>query len=227
MTRLLLAPGARSRPGWPCGAPLRVKASPAVAPCVAAAGARIRARHGPRRGRRDGSDRGADSASGADVVVAADQELNRVIESGATSPEPRHGRGQDPLGAGAPGRLERRRRGSARPDDGSVVRILGGVVSREALRVSRSRARLRPALAREREPRGAALRLAPGRAGDRPAEPRRRAARIEPRRPAAHGPRARRAREPAAGRRAYLPRFPARARQGNAAFRACGRAAAR
>jgi hypothetical protein len=67
------------------------------------------------------------------VVVAADQELNRVIESGATHPDLDLDVARIPwVLAGAPG--------AALPEVGALarsatrVRVLGGAVSREALR---------------------------------------------------------------------------------------------
>jgi hypothetical protein len=73
------------------------------------------------------------SATGADLVVAADQELHRVIESGATVPELDVDVARIPwVLAGAPG--------TPSPEIGALarsatrVRVLDGHVSREALR---------------------------------------------------------------------------------------------
>jgi hypothetical protein len=111
---------------------LRVKASPAVAPCVvAAAGAYERA--GGRVAVETVAIGSPDSADGADVVVAADQELNRVIESGASHPDLDVEVARMPwVLAGPPGTPTPELRSLSR--SGSVVRSLDGVVARETWR---------------------------------------------------------------------------------------------
>jgi hypothetical protein len=112
---------------------LRVKASPAVAPCVAAAAAEYERAAGRRVTVETAAIGSHDSADGADVVVAADQELNRVIESGAAQPELDVEVARIPwVLAGPPGTAAPQLRSLGRP--GSVVRSLGGVVSRETWR---------------------------------------------------------------------------------------------
>ncbi len=96
----------------------------------------------------------ADSANGADVVVAADEELNRVIESGATHPD------LDVDVAKIPWVLARSADSAAVGEaalarsDGPV-RMLGGVAGREALRVLQLQGSAPKHLERVREPRGA------------------------------------------------------------------------
>jgi hypothetical protein len=113
--------------------PLRVKASPAVAPCVVAAGLEYERATGRRLAVETAAIGSPASADGADVVVAADSELNRVIESGASHPDLDVDVARIPwVLVGAPG--------APAPEIGSLarsttrVRILGGAVSREALR---------------------------------------------------------------------------------------------
>ncbi len=127
---LALLAGAASAPAP--GA-LRVKASPAVAPCVVAAGLEYERTTGRRLSVETAAIGEHTSAAGADVVVAADQELNRVIESGATHPDLDVDVARIPwVLAAAPG--------TAAPEIGALsrsatpVRVLGGTVSREALR---------------------------------------------------------------------------------------------
>ena len=112
---------------------LRVKASPAVAPCVAAAAAEYQRSSGRRLAVETAAIGSQDSAEGADVVVAADSELNRVIESGASDPDLEVEVATIPwVLAGAPGNAKPELHSLARP--GSVVRTLGGAVSREPWR---------------------------------------------------------------------------------------------
>ncbi len=134
MNRLLIVLALVAGSTGPAPQPLRVKASPAVAPCVTAAGLAYERAMSRSVAVETAAIGPHDSASGADVVVAADEELNRVIESGATSP------GLDVDVAKIPWVL-------ARPVDSEVVdasalgrtpsavRILGGVVGREPLRL--------------------------------------------------------------------------------------------
>ena len=117
----------------PAGAPLRVKASPAVAPCVAAAALE----YGKTSGRMAAVETAAigspESVAGADVVVAADSELNRVIESGMTRSDQEVDVAEipwvlaGPTGAEAPS-LQSPGRGP------QLVDVLGGVVARETWR---------------------------------------------------------------------------------------------
>ncbi|HSD28474.1 MAG TPA: substrate-binding domain-containing protein [Vicinamibacteria bacterium] len=112
---------------------LRVKASAAVAPCVAAAAGEYERAAGRRVAVETSAIGSPDSADGADVVVAADQELNRVIESGTSHPDLDVEVARIPwVLVGAPG--------TAAPELGSlgrsasVVRSLDGVVARETWR---------------------------------------------------------------------------------------------
>jgi extracellular solute-binding protein len=114
-------------------AALRVKASPAVAPCVAAAAAEYQRSSGGRVAVETAPVGSQDSADGADVVVAADSELHRVIESGASDPDLEVEVATIPwVLAGAPGTATPELRSLARP--GSVVRTLHGPVARETWR---------------------------------------------------------------------------------------------
>lgn len=123
-----------------CGAPLlaapaalRVKASPAVVPCVTAAAAEYQRTSGRRVDVSTAAIGSQDSADGADVVVAADSELNRVIESGASDPDLEVEVATIPwVLAGAPGAAAPEFRALARP--GAVVRTLDGPVARETWR---------------------------------------------------------------------------------------------
>jgi ABC-type molybdate transport system substrate-binding protein len=113
--------------------PLRVKASPAVAPCVAAAGLEYERTAGRKVIVETAGIGSPSSADGADVVVAADQELNRVIESGATHPDLDVDVARIPWVLTTPP-------GTPSPEIGALarsathVRVLGGTVAREALR---------------------------------------------------------------------------------------------
>ncbi len=114
-------------------AALRVKASPAVAPCVSAAAAAYQRTSGGRVVVETATIGSQDSADGADVVVAAESELNRVIESGASDPDLEVEVATIPwVLAGAPGAGTPDLRSTART--GSVVRTLGGPVARETWR---------------------------------------------------------------------------------------------
>ena len=225
MTRLLLVLALVAGSGVSATAPLRVKASPAVAPCVAAAGVAYERATGKSVATETAAIGAADSASGADVVVAADEELNRVIESGATSPD------LDLDVATIPWVLARPA-GSSAVDVAalgqttSVVRVPGGVVSREALRVLAKQGSAPSRLQRAREPRDAALRLAPGElaivplslAGELPVS----SLAVPPLTARALGVRSSQRSDAA---RAFLEFL--RSETGNTAFRTCGRAAAR
>jgi extracellular solute-binding protein len=112
---------------------LRVKASPAVAPCVAAAAAEYQRGSGRRVAVETAAIVTQDSADGADVIVAADSELNRVIESGASDPDLEVEVATIPwVLAGAPGTAKPELHSLART--GLVVRTIGGAVAREPWR---------------------------------------------------------------------------------------------
>jgi hypothetical protein len=224
MTRLLLVLALVAGSAGPAATPLRVKASPAVAPCVVAAGLAYERATGRTIATETTAIGAPDSANGADVVVAADEELNRVIESGATSP------GLDVDVAKIPWVL-------ARPADAgavdvaalgrtaSVVRIPGGVVAREALRVLAKQGSAPSRLERVREPSGA-VRLAQGElaivplslAGSLPVS----SLAVPPITARALGVRSSQRADAARAFLDFLSSEP-----GNAAFRACGRADAR
>lgn len=112
---------------------LRVKASPAVAPCVAAAAAEYERVTGRRPAVETVAVGSPSSADGADVVVAADEELNRVIESGVSHPELDVEVARIPwVLAGAPGTAAPELRALGR--SAATVRSLDGVVARETWR---------------------------------------------------------------------------------------------
>jgi hypothetical protein len=113
--------------------PLRVKASPAVAPCVAAASLEYQRATGRRVAVSIGELGSPASAGGADVVVGADQELNRIIESGTSAPDLDVDVARIPWVLVAPvGMPAMDVRSLGRT--GARVRTLGGVVAREAWR---------------------------------------------------------------------------------------------
>ena len=170
-----------------------MKASPAVAPCVAAAGLEYERATGRKLVVETAAIGSPTSADGADVVVAADQELNRVIESGATHPDLDVDVARIPWVLAAPP-------GTPAPEIGALgrsatrVRVLGGIVAREALR-NLALQGLAPARAERFDGTRGPLASAAGRGGDRPAEPRRARPGLAPCRPAARRPRARCPRE--------------------------------
>jgi ABC-type molybdate transport system substrate-binding protein len=134
MTRSpVLVLGLLSVPLLAAPAALRVKASPAVAPCVSAAAAEYQRTSGRRVTVETAAIVTQDSAAGADVVVAADSELNRVIESGTSDADLEVEVATIPwVLAGAPGAAKPDLRSLART--GSVVRTIGGAVAREPWR---------------------------------------------------------------------------------------------
>jgi hypothetical protein len=141
-------------------AALRVKASPAVAPCVVAAADEYERAAGRRVAVETAAIGPHDSADGADVVVAADQELNRVIESGATDPGLDFEVARFPwVLAGPPGAAAPEMRSLERP--GSVVRTPDGVVARETWRRLSLQGFAPPRVVRQGE---TPLRLQPGEA---------------------------------------------------------------
>jgi hypothetical protein len=142
--------------------PLRVKASPAVAPCVAAAGLEYERATGRRLAVETAALGSPTSADGADVVVAADQELNRIIESGVSHPELDVDVASIPwVLAGAPGTAALDVRSLGR--SAAVVRVLDGVVAREAWR-NLARQGFAPARVERLHGTRAPLRLQPGEA---------------------------------------------------------------
>lgn len=125
---ILLAVGAPAR-----GAELRVKASPAVSPCVLATKPLYERAFGRRLVVETALLGPAASATGADVAVGAEEELTRVIESGASRPDLDVDVARIPWVLVGPAR-------DAAPDLNALdrstvrVRILGGTVGREARR---------------------------------------------------------------------------------------------
>jgi hypothetical protein len=202
---------------------LRVKASPAVAPCVVAAGVDYQRVTGRKLLVETTAIGDPASADGADVVVAADSELNRVIESGATDPDLDVDVARIPwVLAGAPGAPSPEIHLLARST--TRVRVLGGTVSREALR-NLSLQGVAPEHAQRFDGARGPLRLGPGEAA------------IVPLSLAGPGPVSRLAVPPITARalgvsasarkdaaRAFLDFL---AGPGNEAFRACGRTEAR
>jgi hypothetical protein len=142
--------------------PLRVKASPAVAPCVAAAALEYERSTGRKLAVETGALGSATSADGADVVVGADEELNRIIESGASHPDLDLDVARIPwVLVGAPGTAAPDLRALGR--SATRVRTLSGVVAREAWR-SLAQQGLAPERADRRADVRAPLRLEPGEA---------------------------------------------------------------
>jgi hypothetical protein len=116
--------------GAPAPAPLVVKASPVARPCVVAAAAALGSAGA--RVTVQAADVGpVDSAGGADVVVAAEEELTRVIEGGASMPDVEAELGRIPWVLVAPA-------GSPAPDvhglvrSTASVRVPRGVIARHA-----------------------------------------------------------------------------------------------
>jgi hypothetical protein len=162
MSRLLLVLALLATPAGSAPTRLRVKASPAVAACVAAAAASYERATGRRLSVETADLFDAASTDGADVVVAADAELHRIIEGGATHPDLDVDVARIPwvlAGASGTGAVSVQSLGQAK----TRVRIMGGVVGREASR-SLARQGLDPArVERLREPLSP-LRLEPGEA---------------------------------------------------------------
>jgi len=128
---LILVLAAAAAPAAPDA--LRVRASPAVAPCVAAAGAPFERASGRTLVVETAPLESAASADGADLVVGADAELHRIIESGASRPDLDLDVARIPwVLVGPPG--------AAAPDvhalerEGARVRVLGGALGRQARR---------------------------------------------------------------------------------------------
>jgi hypothetical protein len=222
LSRLLSIPALALAAATAAAPALRVKASPAVAPCVVAAAVEYERASGHRLAVEAATLVDAASAQGADVVVAADQELNRIIEGGATHPDLDVDIARIPwvlAGAGAGGAVVS---AASLGRMATRVRVMGGVVGREASR-SLARQGLDPSRIEPlREPR-APLRLEAGEAavvpmslaGSLPAS----SLDLPPLTARALGVRAS-ARKDAI--RAFLDFLTGE--RGNAAFRACGRA---
>jgi hypothetical protein len=201
---------------------LRVKASPAVAPCVVAASLEYERATGRRPAVETASIGSPSSADGADVVVAADQELHRLVESGVSHPDLDREVARIPwVLVGAPGTVAPELRALGR--SGVVVRSLDGVVARETWRRLRMQGFAPARVERALE---TPLRLQPGEAavvplslaGRGPVTP------LDVPPLSAHAlPVAASARKDAA--RAFLDFLAGK--DGNAAFRACGREEAR
>jgi hypothetical protein len=110
-----------------------VKASPAVAPCVAAAALEYRRATGRQLAVETAALFDAASAEGADLVVATDQELTRIIETGTSHPELDVDVARIPwVLAGAPEAQAVDAQSLGRTT--MPVRIMGGVVARDARR---------------------------------------------------------------------------------------------
>lgn len=136
---LLLLPAAAAAlalaaPGpAPAGGALVVKASPVARPCVLAAVPSFEAAGGPRVRLLPAASIGAvDSADGADVVVAVEQELTRVLEGGAALDDVDADLGTIPwvLAASASGAEVPDLRTLDRAT--ATVRVPSGVISRHA-----------------------------------------------------------------------------------------------
>jgi len=119
---------ALSAAALPASGPLVVKTSPVAQPCVLAAASA----YGPRVVVRTAEIGSVTSAADADVVVAAEEELTRVIEGGATLPDVEAELGAipwvlvAPAGQAAPGAI----RSLARR--GGIVRVPRGAIARHA-----------------------------------------------------------------------------------------------
>jgi hypothetical protein len=112
------------------GGALVVKASPAASPCAAAAAAAFRQATGRAVEVRTEAIGPVGSSAGADVVIAIEEELTRVIEGGESAPDLEVDVASIPwvlTGAGA-GTADLR--GLAR--SGARVRVLGGAIGRHA-----------------------------------------------------------------------------------------------
>lgn len=141
-------------------APLHVRASPAVAPCVVAAGLQYERTTGRRLTVETAALGSAASAAGADVVVGADAELNRIIESGASHPDLDVDVARIPwVLVGAPATEPPDVRALGRP--ATRVHFLRGVVGQEAWR-SLALQGLAPAHAERIADARTPLRLQPG-----------------------------------------------------------------
>jgi hypothetical protein len=117
----------------PAGQPLLVRSSPALAPCAVAAATEYARATGSRPAVETAAIGRPQSVEGADVVVAADAELNRVIESGMTDPQQELDVASVPWVLAAPP-------GAQAPSADALgkglhlVDVLGGAVARETWR---------------------------------------------------------------------------------------------
>jgi hypothetical protein len=117
----------------PAGGPLRIKASPALQPCAAAAAAEYQRATGRAAAVETAAIGSPDSVAGSDVVVAADSELNRVIESGMTHPDQELDVARIPwVLAGAPGAEAPSLQAAGHTTP--LVDVLSGNVARETWR---------------------------------------------------------------------------------------------
>ncbi len=163
MSRLFLVLALLATAAGPARAPLRVKASPAVAPCVAAAALAYERATGRKLAVETAALGMPASADGADVVVGADQELHRIIESGTSHPELDIDVAKIPwVLAGAAGTEAPDAR--ALGQSTALVRTLDGVVAREAWRTLAQQGLAPSRVERVREPRSP-LRLESGESG--------------------------------------------------------------
>jgi hypothetical protein len=132
--RLALLLGLLAPPLLAAPPALRVKASPAIAPCVAAAAAEYERATGRRLAVETAAVGSPASADAVDVVVAADQELHRVIESGASDTDLEVVVARIPwVLAGPPGTAAPDLRALGR--SATAVRTLDGPVARETWRL--------------------------------------------------------------------------------------------
>ena len=195
-----------------------MKASPTARPCVAAAAEAFRQATGGAVAVQTAPIGPVGSAAGADVVVAIEEELTRVIEGGASAPDLEVDVATIPwvlagAGAGTPDL-----RGLAR--SGARVRVLGGAIGRharqslEALPPDRVETARTPDGLRKLAPGELALvplsLAGPGPVTATDVPPLARPGRRRPRRAPAPGPPARSSTSSPTG-------------PGNAAFRSCGR----
>jgi len=107
-----------------------VKASPSTSPCAAAAAAAFRQATGGAVEVQTAVIGPVGSAAGADVVVAIQEELTRVIEGGESTPDPEVDVAAIPWVLTGAGTGTADLRGLAR--SGARVRVLGGAIGRHA-----------------------------------------------------------------------------------------------
>jgi hypothetical protein len=112
------------------GGTLVVKASPSTSPCAAAAAEAFRQATGGAVEVRTATVGPVGSAGGADVVVAIQEELTRVIEGGESAPDPEVDVATIPWVLTGAGTGTADLRGLAR--SGARVRVLGGAIGRHA-----------------------------------------------------------------------------------------------
>lgn len=112
------------------GGALVVKASPTASPCVAAAAEAFRQATGGAVEVQSAPIGPVVSAAGADVVVAIEEELTRIIEGGASAPDLEVDVATIPWVLAGAGAGTADLRGLAR--SGAHVRVLGGAIGRHA-----------------------------------------------------------------------------------------------